>query len=843
MPGDRPARTGRNEDSRVWRRKPRRPFRQRHGISLIALAAALLPSTLLAQETRTVAGLGISVGTLEVIQLAMLFGVMGAALLSAIWLIRERARTADENVYLRNKVAELDAAVQRADALINTRDQKIVIWQNSQARPEIVGSLPLELGVPEERAAFLAFGRWLSAISAAPFERAVLALREKGINFELIVETQGGVLLVAEGRRSAGSSVVRFASISESQRGYARLQLDHQRLLEEHANFLGLVEAIPMPFWLRSAEGRLRYVNKAYAGAVEADSPAAVVAEAREFLGTTARSEIEQGHLSSPVYQNALSTVIGGDRRIYRVTDYAGPSGSAGLAVDISETESVKLEYERLVKSHSETLDQLTTAVAIFDDREKLRFYNQAFQKLWNLDPAYLESAPEHALLLDRLRSEGSLPEQPEWRRWKEQLLSAYRAVQSNEQLWYLPDGRVLRVIANPQPNGGVTWVFENLTERMDLESRYQTAVRVQGETLDNLAEGVAVFGPDGRLRLSNPAFAMLWGLPAELVRQGAHISDIRTACAGMTADRPWDDFVAAATGFDDERQNRQGQIELESGVILRHAVIHLPNGQVMMTFVDVTDSVNVERALKEKNEALQWADQLKNDFVQNVSYELRSPLTNIMGFTELLNLPDTGQLNQRQGEYVDHIASSSAVLLAIVNDILDLATVDAGIMELDIAEVPIGPVIDEAVRMVAERFDDHGIGLSIDLSGAPATFFADGSRVRQILFNLLSNAGNFAPDGSTVTLAVRERDEAIEFVVHDTGPGMPPEILQSIFRRFEPHLNGGRRRGAGLGLSIVKSFMELHGGTVSVETEAGRGTTVTCRFPVAPHGLRVAAE
>src|SRR5690606_10270062 len=135
--------------------------------------------------------------------------------------IRERARTADENVYLRNKVSELGAAVQRADALINTRDQKIVIWQSSQARPEIVGSLPLELGVPDERAGFLAFGRWLSAISAAPFERAVLALREKGINFELMVETQGGALLQAEGRRSAGSSVVRFASVSESQRGYA----------------------------------------------------------------------------------------------------------------------------------------------------------------------------------------------------------------------------------------------------------------------------------------------------------------------------------------------------------------------------------------------------------------------------------------------------------------------------------------------------------------------------------------------------------------------------------------------------------------------------------------------
>lgn len=839
MPMERPGTPGPIGDSsdrrgRAW---------WRGGASLAALLAAMSPGALLAQEA--IEDIGISVGTLEVIQLAMFVGVMGAALLSAVWMIRERARIADENVSLRNKVAEQGGLLQRAEAMINTRDQKIVIWHAGQARPDVVGTLPAEMAVPEERAGFLAFGRWLAPMSAAAFERALAALRDNGIVFEQVVETQAGTLLQVEGRRSAGSTVVRFAGISEANRAHARLKLDHQRLLEEHANFLGLVEALPMPFWLRSAEGRLRYVNRAYAQAVEASSPAAVVAEAREFLGSAARSEIETAHRGEPVYAGTVSTVTRGDRRVYSVTDYAGATGSAGLASDISDIEQIRVELDRVIKNHADTLDQLNTAVAIFDSREKLRFYNQAFQQLWNLDSAFLDSGPEHALVLDRLRSEGSLPEQPEWRRWKEGLLSAYRAVQSQEHWWHLPDRRTIRVIANPQPNGGVTWVFENMTERFDLESRYQTAVRVQGETLDNLAEGVAVFGPDGRLRLSNPAFATLWGLGEELTRPDAHISQISAACAGrtMAGQRPWDDFVAAVTGFDDERKDFQGQIELANGTVLRNAVIHLPNGQVMMTFVDVTDSVNVERALKDKNEALQRADQLKNDFVQNVSYELRSPLTNIMGFTELLNLPGTGPLNQRQREYVEHIGSSSAVLLAIVNDILDLATVDAGIMELDIGEVAIQPVIDEAARMVAERFGDHSITLSVDVSSAPQTFFADGSRVRQILFNLLSNAGNYAPAGSAVTLSVRQRDDTVEFAVHDAGPGMPPEVLQSIFRRFEPHMNGGRRRGAGLGLSIVKSFMELHGGTVEIDTLPGRGTTVTCRFPSAPLGMRAAAE
>jgi signal transduction histidine kinase len=398
-------------------------------------------------------------------------------------------------------------------------------------------------------------------------------------------------------------------------------------------------------------------------------------------------------------------------------------------------------------------------------------------------------------------------------------------------------------VVANPQPKGGVTWVFENLTEKMDLESRYQTAVRVQGETLDNLAEGVAVFGPDGRLRLSNPAFVALWGLDKDVIKPNVHVSAIRDLCDRRAADSPWGGFVAAITGFDDERRDRHGQSELVNGTVLSYAVIHLPNGQVMMTFVDVTDSVNVERALKDKNEALERSDQLKNEFVQHVSYELRSPLTNIIGFTELLSLPSTGPLTPKQREYVEHVGSSSSVLLTIVNDILDLATVDAGIMQLDISEVSVDRTIAAAAELVADRLEEHSITLRVDAAAAPKSFHGDETRIRQILYNLLSNAANYAPEASTVTLACRQLADGVEFSVHDDGPGMPPDVLDSVFRRFEPRANGGRRRGAGLGLSIVKSFVELHGGSVRIETGKDQGTTVICTFPDAPSGIRAAAE
>jgi len=347
-----------------------------------ALATAAFPVAALAQEAAPAnVRLPFSIGTVEVIQLALFVGVTGAAMLSAIMLIRERGRTAAENIEFRSRVAELDAALQRAEALLNLKDRRILVWSGEGGKPELVGAIELP-SVPEDRATFMAFGRWLAPGSAAALERAIAALRDERQPFDLAIETTRGMPLEAQGRVAAGHVAVRFLSLSQERRDHAELQIRHRRLEAEHASLAGLIDAIPMPAWLRAADGRLSWVNAAYAAAVEAPDGAAAVRENREFLGTAAREQVAHAHLSRRVLSQNLSTVIGGDRRVFAVTDYAGEDGSAGLACDISEIETVRAQYERTVRSHADTLDRLNTAVAIFDANQKLLFFNQAFQKL-----------------------------------------------------------------------------------------------------------------------------------------------------------------------------------------------------------------------------------------------------------------------------------------------------------------------------------------------------------------------------------------------------------------------------------------------------------------------------
>lgn len=786
---------------------------------------------------------GVAVGTFEVVQFAMFLGAMGAALLSAGWLIRERSRIANENRQLRNKVADLNVTVQRNEALLSLKDQRIIVWEGASSTPNLIGSLPPEIGVPEARSLFLAFGRWLQVDSATLLDRSISALREKARPFDIAIETSKGAPLEVQGRTSGGYAIVRFINLGEARAAQALLKAENYQLTETVGTLRGLLEAVDMPAWSRDGDGRLNWVNIAYAKAVDVRDTHTAINEARELFGAHARERIERGKIESQRFHDQLSTVVGGDRHVFRVTDVGGRTGSAGIAADISEVELIREEFKRTVINHSDTLDQLNSAVAMFDANRKLEFFNQAFAKSWGLETAFLESSPDNAMLLDRFRSDGILPEQPDWRRWKESMLSAYHSVESQEHLWYLTDGRTLRVIVNPQPKGGVTWVFENLTEKLELQSRYNTLIKVQGQTLDHLAEGVAVFGADGKIRLSNPAFASLWSLNREQIAEGMHISAIRRLCEPVSDADHWESFVTTVTGFDDERQSLSGNIELTTGKILSYATAPLPNGQTMLTFVDVTDSVRVERALKEKNEALERTDELKNDFVQHVSYELRSPLTNIIGFTELLQTPMTGPLNDRQRDYLDHIGTSSSVLLTIVNDILDLATVDAGIMELDISDVSVADAVTTASDKVAERLKEHHILLDIRIAPGTGSFRADASRVKQVLSNLLSNAANYAPEGSAITLTCKREDAEMIFSVYDNGPGMPDYVLDSIFKRFQPYPNGGRKRGAGLGLSIVKGFVELHGGTVDIRSAAGKGTLVTCRFPLEARTFSIAAE
>ncbi|WP_407946701.1 sensor histidine kinase [Pararhizobium mangrovi] len=771
----------------------------------------------------------------DMVSLALVLGAISAAMISALWLMRERARLETRNGELEYALGEADARNARYQSLLVDKDRRIAVWEGVGTPVELIGALPNEIGAPVDDAGFLAFGRWLEPRSAARIEQAIDRLRADAERFDLVVETARGQIVEAQGRVSGGRAFVRFVALANLRAEIAELRIENDRLAGALERTEGLLDALDTPVWMRDETHRLVWVNHAYAEAVEARRPTDVLAHGTELLDTRARQRIGAETMPERPFAETLSTVVHGDRVFYEVVEAASPSGTAGMAANATALENAREELARTLRSHAETLDHLATPVALFDQEQRLSFYNQAFQRLWGLETGFLDAHPGNGEFLERLRAEGKLPEPPSWREWKERILAVYRSLEPHSHLWHLPDGQTLHVFANAHPQGGATFVFDDLTEKVDLEARYNTLVRVQGETIDHLAEGVAVFGTDGRLKLSNPAFRALWGIADDQAEPGTHIRDVAGACRASDPEgTSWRSFSGIITSFDDERRTSEGRTELTSGIVLDYALVPLPNAQWMATFVNMSDSVRVERALTDMNEALRKADALKNDFVQHVSYELRSPLTNIIGFTDLLRSETSGALNDRQSDYVDHIATSSSVLLTIVNDILDLATVDAGIMQLDLAEVDLSAILDEVAEQMGDRLKEAHAELAVAKGRGLGRIVADPQRLKQILFKLLSNAASYAPEGSLIRLDCAREGQAAIFTVSDSGPGIPADVLKTVFKRFETVDHDGRPRGAGLGLSIVDSFVSLHGGDVAIESGPGEGTTVVCRIPSA---------
>jgi signal transduction histidine kinase len=781
------------------------------------------------------------IGRQEIATLTLTLGLLCFAALAIIVLLRTRKAANRIESVSRDETMALHAEIDRLKALLLSEPQVLVAWGAAVDQPDILGdtSLIASGGVPER---VLAFGAWLEPAAAQRMEHAVETLRSDGRGFVMNLTTRAGRPIEAEGRAVGGNAILRLRDVSGIERELIDLAAHHDRLASDVETMKGLLDSLPAPVWARDKNGRLIFVNSAYARAVEAADSTDAVARELELLDRSARGELSQVRAAGEAFAGRLPAIAAGERRIFDVVDAPSGAGSAGMAIDRTEVEAMRAELARMIEAHRRVLDQLATGVAIFNVDRKLIFYNTAFRSLFDLNAGFLDQTPTDSAVLDTLRADRKLPEEHDFRQWKQQLYEAYRAVEPQEHMWHLPDGRTLRVVTTPNPEGGVTYLYDDVTERLDLHRRYDALIKVQSETLDHLAEAVAVFGSDGRVRLHNPAFQRMWKLAPEALDEHPHVESVTAWCQALHDDNTvWRNLRGAVTAIDG-REPIVARIERRDGMVIDLTTMPLPDGATLVTFQDVSDSVNVERALRERNEALETADTIKIEFVHHVSYELRSPLTNIIGFANLLDDPAFGPLSDKQREYLGYITTSTNALLAIINDILDLATISAGAMTLNLGDVDIRASMEAAAEGVQDRLVKNNITLDIRVAPGIGSFTADARRLRQILFNLLSNAIGFSPPSETVTLDAKRKPDAVVFTVTDRGPGILPEAKDKVFDWFESDPRGSQHRGPGLGLSLVRSFVELHGGSVTIDSAPGRGTTVTCVFPCAQEAEQTAA-
>ena len=763
---------------------------------------------------------------------AVLAGTAAGCAVLAV-LFREKAQWYVKQL-LRQKARlnSLSAIENNFRALASLEPQAFVIW--TDANPKLaLHNLPGPIGVPVKLAQLLRFGAWLHPDDAGRTAESLSLLQSHGEAFVSNASTLEGHVIEISGAVSGADTVLRIRPFSPVNKELVRLIGENKRMKQSLQDRESLLDSLPMPVWLRDAKGTLTWVNTAYMNAISAKSRDEAIEKKIELFETRQRADLLRISQSKKGGRLKLQTIINGAVQIYEAIAAPIERGSGGAAFDVAPLAIAKDELERQMAAHSRTLDKVSTGVAVFGGDRKLVYSNDAFARTWGLDNAWLAEKPSASEFLDQLRQRRLLPEQPDYRRWRDGKVLAWDRNRTLDELWHRPDGRTVHVVTDCRDDGGVTFLFDDVTEKLSLERQFHSLIEGQRETLDHLSEGIAVFSADGRLQLFNPAFQAIWRLDAEKLSGTPHFEGIKAATEELAPDPDfWHTLREAITGMPEARDTFSGTVARRDETHLAYAVTPLPDGGTLLTFADVTDRKRFEEVLLERNEALEASDRLKTAFLSHVSYELRTPLTTIIGFSDLLAEDVTGPLNTKQRDYLNDIKTSSQMLLTIINDILDLAVIDAGALDLKLAPVKVEDVIEAAELGVRERLSRAKVNLDVHIAKGAGTVTADYNRLIQVIYNLLSNAIGFSPEDGTITLTCRREKNGIAISVQDTGLGIPEEEQATVFERFESRGRGSRHRGAGLGLSLVKSIVQLHKGRIDLRSTPGAGTTVTVHLP-----------
>ena len=764
-------------------------------------------------------------------------GGVSLALAATLWALSQRRRSAEREGELAAEVQTLRQRADAAHASAEAFDSAVIVLEQGGARlasgRESLASCASALGLDpriEADGVVAALQR-----SDPEHARKLKALVERGepCDFEArgAISADGDAALgvvTVEGRTAGAFAWVRISAAGGSG-------------LPSAARFAAFLDAQDSPAWIVGQTGRLLWANRAWLRAADTLSIDDAIAHEVTLDRSIEELATEAVHLGGR-REGVRWTPVGGRRRAFHIVAEPLEGGGAGaMAIDATESEEIRETLRSHVEAHDETLNRLADAVAIFGPTRRLAFHNIAFAELWGLEPAWLAEGPTHAEVLDRLRQRRRLPEQADYAAWRARELDFYEALDgAPDEMWSIPDGRTLRVVRQPHLFGGLLLIFSDLTDELKLKSQYNALVQVQQATLDKLNDAVAVFGSDGRLRLHNEAFERFWNISPQAIADAGDFDGVVQLCLPLVHDRAfWGELKARVADPDPQvRAPIAGEIRSSDRRVLAFQTRPLPDGATLIGFDDITATRELEQAVAERSAALAEAQRLKRDFVGNVSYELRTPLTTIIGYSELLDRQGE-VLPERSRGHVASVRTAAAQLARSIDDVLDMAQIDAGEMALSLGDVSVETLLDDAAARAARAAEEAGVTLRVEDASASGVIRADERRLAQVMDHLIGNGLRSTPPGGEVWVAARRTYGEVQIKVSDNGRGVPFHVQAHIFDRFV----GRDRGGPGLGLALVKALVELHGGWVALESEPGDGAAFTCHLPEAAYSEAVVPE
>jgi signal transduction histidine kinase len=599
-----------------------------------------------------------------------------------------------------------------------------------------------------------------------------------------------------------------------------------------------ILDALPMPIWRRNKNLKIVYCNKTYSDYLNTSVEKILTHGMPLVAGTLfgqGHSLAENAKKSNRPQSISQSIVVNGIRKkiFLRECPTVGEN-FVGYATDITAEETLTTDLDRIMTANYEVLENLSTAIVIFGENTKVVFFNSAYQRLMKLEAGWLHSKPTYAEVLDELRNNRHLAEQADYQAFKKSQLALFTSViTSTQELTYLPDGKTLRLTMAPYPLGGLLFTYEDVTDSLALQRKNNTLLAVQRETINNLYEGIMVYGSDNRLKIVNNAILRIWCFDkSEPDLRGMHISEILDHIKDeLDYGSDWKEFRENAVSNLTDRITKTGKLIKKNGSTVLFSYIPLPDGAHMHSFIDITDAYEVEKAVKEKNQALKTAQDSRLEFVSGISTELKEPLSALIGFAELLFNQYFGTLNKKQLEYCQYILGASNQLCQLVNDLQEMVSIDIDSTSLNLSSFPMEDTIEEVLGSLEKRINEKSINVIKNYPEQKTTFHGDKTRIKQSIYNILTNIMLVTPPSGKINIMVTVDDKELKIVMKSIEYSRGENW--KIFKRSVKRNYFFSSEDEGISMPFVKSLIELHGGTLKINSNVEEGTCVICALPI----------
>jgi len=488
--------------------------------------------------------------------------VIGIAL--CWWAAFTRARWSNFRIDAGRRESRLSGAVRLRDMLLRESNLCLVLLGHGQKTPVSYGG----------GGDFLQ--DCMRGPDAALFATALDALLKSGFAFDLQVRATDHRRILAQGKPMGGAAAIYFEE----------LRAEHEPDYREALNVL------PTPVWVRRNDLALAWANRAFLEVVQAQSLDSALA-GNAFIEKSERDLAVGARDGAVVTGVRRFATRNGERRALSINlNKLADATLLGMAVDVTETVEAEARLKLHIDTYAGLLDRIPAAIANFGADRRLTHYNSAYAQLWCLESAWLDSHPPLDEILDRLRRAGRLPEQRDFRRWKDEHMRPFSdRTRYVDEVWHTSNEKSIKVQAQPDLEGGVFYIFEDISEHERLTARLSLLSRVQRATLDAIDEPIAIFDPSGRLATHNLAFAASWQLTEDELAEAPHFTRVASLCiARKGRDQIWDIVSAALASGEIEGYAEWGKVTRADGRVIVVSLSHLPNGAIVVMFKDVTD-------------------------------------------------------------------------------------------------------------------------------------------------------------------------------------------------------------------------------------------------------------